>query len=75
MSSPELDLDEVSEVLARKAEGDAKVVRELAPNHEFADEIIGFHAQQAIEKWLKAVIAGRGESTSSLTTFIGWSCW
>jgi HEPN domain-containing protein len=58
---PERDLAEVSEVLARKAEEDAKVVRLFAANSEIGDDIIGFHAQQAIEKWLKSVIAGRGE--------------
>jgi hypothetical protein len=41
-------------LLARKAEEDATAVRELAANDEIADGIIGFHAQQAIEKWLKA---------------------
>ena len=29
----------------------------LVPNPEISDEIIGFHAQQAIEKWLKAAMA------------------
>jgi len=61
VSSPEHDLDEVSEVLARKAQGDAKVLRLLAPNDEIGDDAVGFHAQQAIEKWLKAVIASRGQ--------------
>ncbi len=61
MSSPERDLDEVSEVLARKAEGDSKVLRLLAPNDDIGDDAVGFHAQQAVEKWLKAVIANRGE--------------
>lgn len=47
-------------VLARKAEDDAKAMRLLAPNSEISDEIIGFHAQQAVEKWLKAVLGSRG---------------
>lgn len=47
-------------VLARKAEADAIAVRELAGNPEITDEIVGFHAQQAIEKWLKALMAIRG---------------
>jgi len=54
---PELDSREVAAVLTRKAEGDAKVMR----NQDIADDAVGFHAQQAIEKWLKAVIASRGE--------------
>lgn len=37
-------------VLARKAEADAIAVRELVGNPEITDEILGFHAQQAIEK-------------------------
>jgi len=32
----------------------------LAPNPEISDEIVGFHAQQAVEKWLKAVLRARG---------------
>jgi HEPN domain-containing protein len=47
-------------LLARKAREDAIAVREFSGNAEIADGIIGFHAQQAIEKWLKAVMAHRG---------------
>lgn len=52
----------MSHTLARKARSDATAAREFAGNPEITDEILGFHAQQAIEKWLKAIIAGRGES-------------
>jgi HEPN domain-containing protein len=52
--------DELAATLARKADQDAEAVRQLVPNQLVADEIIGFHAQQAIEKWLKAVMAKRG---------------
>jgi HEPN domain-containing protein len=52
----------MSRTLARKATGDATAAREFAANPEITDEIIGFHAQQAIEKWLKAIIAARGEA-------------
>ena len=58
MSRPEGD--EQAAVLARKANADAVAVRELAGNPEITDEIVGFHAQQAIEKWLKALMATRG---------------
>jgi HEPN domain-containing protein len=51
---------DLARVLARKAEGDAKAMRFLAPNPEIDDESIGFHAQQAIEKWIKAVMASAG---------------
>ena len=37
------------------------MVRKLSPDSEVDDESIGFHAQQAVEKWLKAVVASRGE--------------
>jgi HEPN domain-containing protein len=60
VSSPEGDLDATSRILARKAEEDATAVREFAGNLEISDSIIGFHAQQAVEKWLKALTAARG---------------
>jgi HEPN domain-containing protein len=47
-------------ILARKAADDARAMQLLAPNQEVSDEIIGFHAQQAVEKWLKAVLGFRG---------------
>lgn len=61
MSSPELEPAEVAAVLVRKAQEDATAVREFAANPRIGDGIIGFHAQQAIEKWLKAVVASRSE--------------
>lgn len=60
VSSP-LEPSEAAAILARKAEEDAVAVEEFAANPNVADGIIGFHAQQAIEKWLKAVIASRGK--------------
>lgn len=56
-SSQELDPDELAALLARKATEDAVALREFAANTEIADTVLGFHAQQAIEKWLKAVLA------------------
>jgi HEPN domain-containing protein len=58
LSAPEFQ--KRSRILATKAEEDAAVVRELLDNDHISDRIIGFHAQQAVEKWLKAVIAARG---------------
>jgi len=49
-----------AEVLIRKAKDDASAMRLLAADAEISDEIIGFHAQQAVEKWLKAVLGSRG---------------
>lgn len=49
-------------------------LREFMGNSEVADSILGFHAQQAIEKWLKAVLAKNGvefEYTHDLRHLIG----
>lgn len=51
---------DLARALLAKASADATVVRELIDNERVADEVIGFHAQQAVEKWLKAVLASRG---------------
>jgi HEPN domain-containing protein len=56
-SSQELEPDELAALLARKATEDAVALREFAANTEIADTVLDFHAQQAIEKWLKAVLA------------------
>ncbi len=53
---------DVPALLSRKAGEDATAVREFAANHEISDGIIGFHAQQAVEKWLKSVMALHGVS-------------
>lgn len=59
MSLSERDPRVEAEVLVRKAEDDANAMRLLA-DAEISDEIVGFHAQQAVEKWLKAVLGSRG---------------
>lgn len=66
VSSSEPELSETSRILIRKAEEDATAVREFARNPEIADSIIGFHAQQAVEKWLKAVTAASGVRHSAI---------
>ena len=66
MSSPGPDLSETSRILLKKAEEDATAVREFAGNPEIGDSIIGFHAQQAVEKWLKAVTAASGVRHSGI---------
>lgn len=53
----ELEGTRLATLLARKAKEDATAVREFAANPEISDGIIGFHAQQAVEKWLKTVMA------------------
>lgn len=57
---PRPESTKLAALLARKAREDATAVREFAGNPEISDGILGFHAQQAIEKWLKAVMAARG---------------
>lgn len=42
------------------AERDLKAFRKLAGDPDIDDEIVGFHAQQAVEKCLKAVLANAG---------------
>jgi HEPN domain-containing protein len=56
---PERDPKAEAAVLARKAEDDAKAMQWLASKPEISDEIVGFHAQQAVEKWFKAVLGSR----------------
>jgi HEPN domain-containing protein len=63
---PKPDLAETSRILLKKAEEDATAVRQFAGNPEIADSIIGFHAQQAVEKWLKAVTAAGGVRHSAI---------
>jgi HEPN domain-containing protein len=60
VSSPELEPGQLAAILARKATEDAVALREFEGNSNIADSILGFHAQQAIEKWLKAVLADKG---------------
>jgi HEPN domain-containing protein len=53
-------LREYAELLLRKAAHDEYAVERLADDAQAPDEVIGFHAQQAVEKMLKAVLACRG---------------
>jgi HEPN domain-containing protein len=57
VSSSRREPSDLAAVYSRKAKNDATAAREFAGNAEISDEIIGFHAQQAVEKWLKAVMA------------------
>jgi len=51
---------EYAEILLQKAEGDCTAVRVLLEREEIADDIVGFHAQQAVEKAMKAVLSLSG---------------
>lgn len=55
-----LEIEE-ARLLLRKAREDADAVVRWAPDGNTADAIVGFHAQQAVEKALKAVLAAFGE--------------
>lgn len=57
---PDTDPSNLSAILLRKAEGDEAAVDRLAPDAGILDEIVGFHAQQAVEKRVKAVLVARG---------------
>lgn len=52
---------EQADLLLRKANEDADVLGALAGNLDIADAVLGFHAQQAVEKALKAVLAARSD--------------
>ena len=58
MSTPE-EL-EVADLLLGKAASDLSAARTLAADADQQDDVVGFHAQQAVEKSLKAVLAVRG---------------
>jgi HEPN domain-containing protein len=47
-------------VLVRKAEGDEAILDRLLDDPDVPDDALGFHAQQTIEKRLKAVLALHG---------------
>ncbi len=46
-------------VLLGRADGDLALVRHVRDSPDIPDSIVGFHAQQAVEKSLKAVLAAR----------------
>jgi HEPN domain-containing protein len=60
VSSSRREPADLAALYSRKAANDATAAREFAGNLEISDEIIGFHAQQAVEKWLKALMASLG---------------
>ncbi len=51
---------ELARLLMRKALQDLEALKALLPNPAIADEVIGFHAQQAIEKGIKAALTRLG---------------
>lgn len=57
---PGTDPSDPSGILLHKAAGDEAAVARLVPDAGILDEIVGFHAQQAVEKRVKAVLVARG---------------
>jgi len=51
---------DLANLLLRKAREDAHLVRSVGVDPEAADWAVGFHAQQAVEKALKAVLTALG---------------
>ncbi len=49
----------LAKLLLQKAEQDRYVVDRLLEDSSAPDEVVGFHAQQAVEKLMKAVLAHR----------------
>ncbi len=54
--SPSPEQIEYAEMLHRLASGDRYACRKLADDAQIDDHIIGFHAQQAVEKALKVTL-------------------
>ncbi len=79
MSSPSPEARELALLLVRKAEGDESILDKLLDDSDVPDDMLGFHAQQAIEKRLKAVLAfhevdyDRTHSIGYLTSSFGAS--
>ena len=60
MSSQKPDLGDLAARLARKAESDEIALQKLGDDPDVPDDLIGFHAQQALEKLMKAALAHAG---------------
>jgi HEPN domain-containing protein len=51
---------EVAEQLLRRANSDLRACRKLAEDDDMGDDVIGFHAQQAVEKAIKVALTLAG---------------
>lgn len=60
VSSQKPDLGDLAARFARKAESDEITLEKLGDDPGVPDDVIGFHAQQALEKLLKAALAHAG---------------
>jgi HEPN domain-containing protein len=71
---PRRDGRDLARVIATNAERDAIALERMAPDPALADAVVGLHAQQAAEKYLKAVLAHRGityRRVHSITYLLG----
>jgi HEPN domain-containing protein len=71
---PPRDEVDVANVLLTKARDDEAALRALSEHPEVPDEVVGFHAQQAVEKQIKAVLmahAIRFDKTHELSYLVG----
>lgn len=57
---PQHDRLDLARVLLARAIDDETLVRKVSPDMDIADAIVGFHAQQAVEKLIKAALTARG---------------
>jgi hypothetical protein len=57
---PPHDRLDLARVLLARAVDDETLVRKVCSDADVADSIVGFHARQATEKLIKAVLAARG---------------
>src|SRR6267154_1988588 len=57
---PQHDRLDLARVLLARAIDDETLIRKVSPDADIADAIVGFHAQQAVEKLIKAVLAVQG---------------
>jgi len=55
-----MSLNEQAQMLVRKAAADEAALNRLIDADEVDDEVVGFHAQQAVEKLLKAWLSQLG---------------
>ena len=59
-SSPSPEQIEVAGLLVRRAQSDLRACHRLADDPEMDDDVVGFHAQQAVEKSVKAALVLHG---------------
>jgi HEPN domain len=68
VSSPKHEVRDLALRFARKARSDEIALDKLAEDADVPDDLIGFHAQQALEKLLKAALAHAGVAPPRITT-------